>query len=259
MDYQQIVTWLNDMAEPSYAKFSSDLTPGAGRILGVRIPKLRALAKRLAKEDFKVFLAAAKEDTFEEIMLQGFVIGYAQAELSELLPYVKEFIPKIHNWAVNDSFCSTFKIAAKMQAEVWDFLMGYLDSKEEFELRVVAVMLMNYYLNEEYIDRVLEIYKELGSGKRELAGGNKNVERDADYGNGAGWQVGYYLEMGVAWGIATAFARFPDKTMHLLKSGELNEFTYKKSIQKMIESYRVSEEDKKILRDMRKNVIKKRA
>ncbi len=241
MNYQEIMTELQELAEPEYAKFSGDLTPGAGRMLGVRIPKLRALAKRIAKEDWEGFLAASKDDTYEEIMLQGFVIGYAKAELTQILLHVVRFIPKIHNWAVNDCFCATFKIAAKKQAEIWEFLMGYLDSKEEFELRVVAVMMMDYYLNDVYIDRVLALYEELSQKADTLP---VSVE------SGTGERA-YYLKMGLAWGIATAFAKYPEKTMQILKNGRLDAFTYRKSIQKMLESYRVSEEDKFMLRQMR--------
>lgn len=241
MNYQEIMTELQELAEPEYAKFSGDLTPGAGRMLGVRIPKLRTIAKRIAKEDWEGFLAVAGDDTYEEIMLQGFVLGYAKAELTQILPHVARFIPKIHNWAVNDCFCATFKIAGKKQAEVWDFLMEYLDSEEEFELRVVAVMLMDYYLNDTYIDRVLALYGKLSE---------KSAKLPVSVESGTG-QKAYYLKMGVAWGIATAFAKFPEKTMQFLESGQLDAYTYRKSIQKMLESYRVSEADKTVLRKMR--------
>lgn len=68
---------------------------------------------------------------------------------------------KIHDWSVNDGFCSTFKIVRKHRAEVWDFLMQYRASKSEFEQRVVAVMLMDHFLVPEYIDRVLAVYNSL--------------------------------------------------------------------------------------------------
>lgn len=82
---------------------------------------LRSLAKQLAKEDWRTYLKEARDDTYEEIMLQGLVIGYVKAEMEELLEYAAAFIPKIHDWSVNDGFCSTFKIVRKHRAEVWDF------------------------------------------------------------------------------------------------------------------------------------------
>lgn len=160
-------------------------------------------------------------------MLQGLVIGYVKAEMEELLEYAAAFIPKIHDWSVNDGFCSTFKIVRKHRAEVWDFLMQYCASKSEFEQRVVAVMLMDHFLVPEYIDRVLAVYNSL---KHE----------------------GYYCKMGVAWGIATAYAKFPQETHAFLLENELDDFTYNKAIQKMLESYRVSTEDKEMLRGMKR-------
>lgn len=231
MDYQALLNELHTLAEDKYADFSGSLTPGAERMLGVRIPKLRAIAKRLAKEDWRGFLEAAKDDTFEEIMLQGFVIGYAKTDFATIRPYLERFIPKIHNWAVNDCFCATFKLAAKHQDEVWEFLMTYLEGTEEFPLRVVAVMLMDYYLNDVYIERVLKVYEVLAGKARS----------------------GYYLQMGIAWGIATAYIHYPERVTRFLNCGYLDSFTYRMTVRKMLESYRVSDEDKEVLRAMRKH------
>lgn len=149
--------------------------------------------------------------------------------MEELLEYAAAFIPKIHDWSVNDGFCSTFKIVRKHRAEVWDFLMQYRASESEFEQRVVAVMLMDHFLVPEYIDRVLAVYNSL---KHE----------------------GYYCKMGVAWGIATAYAKFPQETQAFLLENELDDYTYNKAIQKMLESYRVSAEDKEMLRGRKRKV-----
>lgn len=223
-----------ELREERYKEFSSSLIPGSKPLLGVRIPILRKLAKEIAKgENWISFLENGAEDYFEELMLKALVIGYAKAEIDCILEQAKRFIPKITDWSVNDSFCSTFKIAKKNQQKVWDFLMKYTGSEKEFELRVVAVMLMDYYLTEEYIDQVLEIYNQIPP-------------------------VGYYTQMGVAWGVATAYAKFPEKTMVFLRNNKLDDFTYHKAITKMLESYRVSEHNKELLRNMKRNTEKRR-
>lgn len=228
MTNQEIRTYLETHAETKYREFNSGLILGSDTILGVRIPALRALAKQIAKEeDWRTYLKEARDDSYEEICLQGFVIGYAKADIDELLSYAAAFIPKIHDWSVNDGFCATFKIAKKHRDKVWDFLMQYKDSPNEFEQRVVAVMLMNHFLEDDYIDRVLSVWDELN-------------------------HEGYYCKMGVAWGIATAYAKFPEKTHAFLLENHLDDFTYNKAIQKMIESYRISAEDKEILRAMKR-------
>lgn len=227
MTNKEIRTFFETHAEEKFQKFTSGLIPGSDPILGVRVPVIRALAKRIAEEDWRTYLAQAKDDSYEEIMLQGLVIGYAKADIEEILTCAKTFIPKIHDWSVNDGFCSTFKIAQKNRERVWEFLMQYCDSPNEFEQRVVAVMLMNHFLAEDYLDRVFAVWDDL---KHE----------------------GYYCKMGIAWGLATAYAKFPGRTYAFLLENNLDDFTYNKAIQKMIESYRIFEEDKVRLRQMKR-------
>lgn len=173
------------------------------------------------------YLQYASDDSYEEILLQGIVIGYAKGEIEEMLSHAAAFVPKIQNWSVNDCFCSTFKIAAKNRSRVWDFLMSYRNADTEFEQRFLAVMLMDYFLTEEYISQVFEIWDSLR-------------------------HPGYYRKMGVAWGIATAYTKFPEETMKFLSCSQLDEETRHRAVQKMIESCRVPDAEKKLLRQMRR-------
>ena len=227
MTNQEIRTYLEEHAETKYREFTSGLIPNSGPILGVRIPVLRDFAKKLAKDDWRTYLKETRDDSYEEICLQGLVIGYAKADIDEILSYAALFIPKVCDWSVNDTFCATFKCARKNREKVWDFLMQYKDSPNEFEQRVVAVMLMDHFLETEYIDRVFQVWDEL---KHE----------------------GYYCRMGIAWGIATAYAKFPKETHAFLLENHLDDFTFNKSIQKMIESYRIAPEEKEMLRAMKR-------
>lgn len=217
---------LEAMADRQYQEFSSGLIPGCKKMFGCRIPSLRLLAKEIAKTDFRRFLKEVRDDWFEETMLQGFVIGYAKMDIEERIQYAKNFIPKIRDWSVNDGFCATFKDAEKNRELVWEFLAPYAESDKEFEIRVAAVMYMDYFLTEEYIDRVFE---KLFSMK----------------------QDDYYAMMGIAWALATAYAKFPQKTAVVLEWDWPKE-TFNKAIQKMCESYRVSDEDKVELRKRKK-------
>lgn len=214
---------LETLAERDYKEFSASLIPGVTNMLGIRIPILRDMAKKLAKEDWKACMEWEDPLYFEETMLQGLVLGYAKAPIEEILEYTREFIRKIDNWSVNDSFCSTFKIAGKEHEKVWNFLMTYKDSNKEYELRVVAVMLLFHFLRDEYIDEVLEVLSEL-----------KNV--------------GYYTSMAIAWAYATAWAKYPDKTKAYLTEHPIDAETYRRTLRKCLESYRISDEDKQWIR-----------
>ncbi len=110
---------------------------------------------------------------------------------------------------------------------MYEFLQSYLVSDREYELRFAAVVLMQYYITEDYIDTVLDWY-----GK---------ICVDA-----------YYVKMAVAWGLSVCFVKFRDKTLAFLQNCDIDRFTYNKAIQKIRESYRVSEEDKEMLKEMKK-------
>jgi len=224
---------LKNMADKKYQEFSGSLIPGHRPMLGVRIPQLRTLAKELAKGDWQNYLEHASDDTFEEVNLQGFVIGYVKADLDVLLPYIDTYVEKINDWSLNDGFCATLKIVAKHQEKFLEQIRLYARQDAEFKQRFAAVMLMNYYLTDDYIDETLRL---LDSMKH----------------------PGYYTRMGIAWALATAFAKQRDKTLEYLREGNtLDADTYCKAIQKMLESYRVSEEDKQMLRMMKMGVKRK--
>lgn len=216
-----------ELADAKYKEFHSGLCPNTNNIVGVRVPVLRNYAKELAKGDFRTYLANAKDEYYEEVMLQGMVIGLAKMELEERLEYITKFVPKIDNWAVCDVSCSGFKFAKKYQSEVWEFLKLYLESNKEFEIRFGVVMLLDFYITEEYIDKVLEILNKIQ-------------------------HEGYYVKMAVAWAISICYIKFPKETLKLLQKNSLDDFTYNKALQKIIESYRVSEEEKKIIRAMKR-------
>lgn len=218
---------LFELVDEEYRQFHSSLLPGTNNILGVRLPRLRELAKELAKGDWRAYLASAQDEYYEEVMLQGLVIGYAKAGIEEILSYVSAFAPKINNWGVCDSFCSSLKITKQHMARVWQALQPYLLSQKEFELRFGIVMLLDFYIDDEYIDQVLTL---LDGAKHEA----------------------YYVKMAVAWAISICFIKYPAKTMTYLQNNTLDDFTYNKALQKITESFRVDKETKALIRSMKR-------
>lgn len=114
---------LNELAEEEYRVFSTRLLPGVDNILGVRLPLLRKISKQLTKSDWREYLRTAQDDSFEEIMFQGMVIGCASYHADERLLDIKNFVPKIINWSVCDSFCVELKFTKDNAEEVWGFLI----------------------------------------------------------------------------------------------------------------------------------------
>lgn len=214
------------LAENDYRSFSAGLLPGVERVLGVRLPQLRKLAGRIATSgDWQSYLTA-EPYYFEEVMLQGMVICAIQVTPQERLHYMAAFVPRINSWSVCDSFCSGLKFTKQNQPLVWEFLQPYLRSEREYELRFAVIMLMDYYLTEPYIDRVLALLD--------------GIRYD-----------GYYVKMAVAWTLATALAKQPEQTWAYFQRQQLDRDTWRKTIQKCLESRRIPEEQKAALRLMR--------
>ena len=218
---------LLELADEEYQQFSSALIPNISHVLGVRLPELRKLAKKIAREDWKAYIQQAESEYFEEIMLQGMVIGYVKTDIDEILRYVADFVPKIDNWSVCDSFCTGLKFTKTNMKKVWDFLQPYLVSTEEYEIRFGVVMLLDFYLEEAYLTQVLLLLD--------------NIKHE-----------GYYAKMAVAWAISICYVKFPLPTMTYLKDNSLDDFTFNKALQKITESYRVDLETKKGIRSMKR-------
>ena len=159
-------------------------------------------------------------------MLQGMIIGL-EKDMQNLLKDIEKFVPKIDNWGVCDVFCAGLKITKKHTKEMWDFLQKYVTSDKEFEIRFGVVMILDYYITDDYLEKNFAIFDHIKSNQ-------------------------YYVQMAVAWAISICLIKFYDKTLQYLKQAKIDKFTYNKALQKAIESYRISDEQKIELRKMKK-------
>ena len=145
------------LADEPYRLFHSRLLPGTENILGVRVPRLWKLARRLVKEEGSGYLGRAGDDTYEEIMLQGMVIGLLKEDTGQMLKRLPAFMAKAENWAHCDIVCSGLKKVKDDRESVLAFLKPYISSEREFEARFAIVLLLDYYIDEDYIDTTLEL------------------------------------------------------------------------------------------------------
>ena len=229
---------LRKLSDEKYREFHSGLVPGKDNILGVRIPKLRAFAKEICREDWRLWLSLNKETLealevlYEEILLRGLVIaGGRDASFEELLKNICEFVPYIDNWAVCDTFCASLKQTKTHKKEMWEFLQPYLESDREYFIRFGVVMLLDYYVDEEYLEKLYAVFDSIH-------------------------HEGYYVKMAVAWALSVCYVKFPEETMRYLKNNKaLDDFTYNKAIQKTCESYRVKPEEKEKLKKMKRKSV----
>ena len=226
---QKIKKKLFELADPKYKEFHGGICPGTENIIGVRVPVLRKYAQELFKEkDWKQTIEEIDNEYYEEIMLQGMLIGQAKNEdINTILKYVEKYVPKIDNWAICDVFCAGLKITKKYKKEMWRFIQKYLKSDKEFEIRFAIVMILDYYIDEEYLKEDFKIFDDI---KHE----------------------GYYVKMAVAWAISVCLVKYYEDTLEYLKTAKIDKWTYNKAIQKAIESYRISDSQKDFLRKLKK-------
>lgn len=222
---------LETLADEKYREFSSKLIPNINNVLGVRLPALRKIAKRLALEDYEQYLVETDLIYFEEIMLQGMIIGYLNTSWKDKTKYVTQFVPKIDNWSVCDSFCTGLKFDEKDKKDVWLFLQPYLKSKEAYEIRFAVVMLLFNFVDKQYTTKVFSAF-------------NK-IKHD-----------NYYVKMSVAWAVSIYFRDLPEVTMPYLRNNKLDDWTYNKALQKITESLAVDNETKNTIRSMKRKPYK---
>ncbi len=215
------------LSEEKYRDFSKKLIPGCENILGVRIPTIKKLAKDIAKENPYEYLNNTEDIYFEETMLKGLIIGNLKDDLNLIFKQISIFVPKITNWSLCDSFCSNLKIAKKYEKEFWNFIQSFLNSSEAYSIRFGTIMILGYFIQEEYLDRIFSYF---------------NTIKHPDY----------YVKMGVAWTISMCYVKFPNETYNYLLTCDLDDFTFNKAIQKTRESTRIDQKTKEILNKMKR-------
>ena len=225
--YAIFVSDLKSLADEKYKKFQSNLVPNIDNILGIRVPMLRSIGKDISKGDWKDFFKVCQDNYYEEIMIQGFVLNNVNTDLDEIIKYMDRFVVKINNWAACDTFCSGMKIVKKNKEYFFPYINTLLSSNEEYSIRTGLVLLLAHYINDEYLDKIFAISNAI---KHE----------------------NYYVKMANAWLIASCFSKYRDKTMNFINNNCLDNWTHNKSIQKIIESKTTTDDEKIILKKLKK-------
>lgn len=258
-------------AEDEYRNFSAALTPGAKQILGVRLPKLREIAKDIVKGDWRSEICSTQgeyEDLyFEETMLRGMITGYGTSKKDvderEGIEYLEKFVPLIGDWAVCDSFCSSFSFANKYRDKVWEAMQKYLYSDKEFEVRVSLILLLNQYLKydagNKNIPRNRIISMDMIACSSENERQSMELRKRAPYIDkilttlDREFTQGYYARMAAAWLLAEAFVRFPYETNKMLLNGcKMDKWSFNKALQKIRESLNPDAEIKEYIKTLKK-------
>lgn len=226
MELDEIKKQLIKSYDSKNAAFFLKISPEAKNVTGVRVPFLRKLAKEIVKGNPKNFLDNYKVETHEEFLLKGIVIFSSKLKLEEKLLYLEKYVPEIYDWSGCDIVISKLKCSDDEMKMVYDFIMRYRYSKNEYETRFMIVMLINF-IRADYLDKIKGILETEKFDK-------------------------YYSQMAAAWLISVMFVKYRDYTLSYLNNNSLDDFTYNKALQKIRESLRVTKEDKELVKKMKR-------
>lgn len=224
MDIREELFGLQDL---EYAAFQAKLTPTVNPelFIGVRVPKVRELAKRLYKEGvYHDFLMELPHLYYDENMLHGLIISEIK-DIDMCFEELERFLPYVDNWAVCDIMSP--KVLKKHKDRLLVKIKEWTKSEHTYTCRFGMEMLMSFYLDEDFKPEYLEIPAAVKSEE-------------------------YYVNMMLAWFFATALAKQWDAAIPYIEKGVLDKWTHNKTIQKARESYRIAEDRKEYLKSMKK-------
>ena len=227
MNYQTLILTLKQNSDKQFDEFNNKIINSGVATLGCKIPFLRKFAKNLTVSEVESFPV---HQYYEVDLLRGIVISTAKIPFVEKSRHLLDFAKNIENWAVCD--CSTVKVANGERQLYFDFFLSMLSSEQPFVCRYGVVNLMSNFLDDEHITQVLN-----------------SLAKITQWGH-------YYVDMGVAWLIATVMAKCRDKTVAYMEGDGrhvINRFAYNMSLQKMRDSLRVSPDDKEWTYTMKKS------
>ena len=226
MSINEIREELFSMQETEYRDFQSKLIPTVDpeTIIGVRTPLLRKYAKSLAgSEDASVFLDSLPHRYFDENQLHAFILS-GMKEYSGCMEAVNRFLPYIDNWATCDQMSP--KVFKKHRLELSDMIRVWLRSGKTYTIRFAVGMLMEHFLDEDFDPQYLQMVAAIRSEE-------------------------YYVNMMKAWYFATALAKQYAAALSYLEKKELDTWTHNKTIQKAVESCRITPEKKTYLKSLK--------
>lgn len=224
--YTEYLTYLTKGADLKKSEFDKKLINTKYKIIGLKLPELRSFAKELIKQNYADLILSNKNFTYyEELLIYSFVLASIKIDEKERIKKINELLPQIDNWSNCDSFCSSLKVVSKNKEIYLEFINKIIKSNKTYFVRVAIVLLMNYYLNEEDLQKYFVLVSNVISNE-------------------------YYIEMAKAWYFATSFAKNFDETLNFLK---LNKSKYsnnelKKIVSKCRDSYRISDENKILIK-----------
>lgn len=222
-DYQEFIKYLFSISEENYKLFQQKIIPNKN-IIGIRTDKLKKISKDIYKGNYQEFLSHIENNYYEENILYGLILTNIK-DINILLTYLDKYILIIDNWASCDLTISNLKIVKNNIDIFYKYILNNINSNYPYVKRFCYVLLLNYFIKEEYLNTIFNLC---------------DIESND-----------YYVNMAVAWLISICYIKYKEKTLKYLNNNKLNKFTYNKSIQKIIESKQINNDEKLQLKNMK--------
>ncbi|MBQ8538474.1 MAG: DNA alkylation repair protein [Ruminococcus sp.] len=223
---EDITAFLFKLKDEKYKKFTATLTPSVceSNIIGVRVPQLRSLAKKLKGTSVAdEFMCALPHAYLEENHLHGYLIEF-ERDFDTCIEKLEKFLPYIDNWATCDTVRP--KIFKKHKPELLPYIEKWIKSEHTYTVRYAIGLLLSFYLDDDFDLKHLSMVAKIKSDE-------------------------YYINMMIAWYFATALAKQYESTLPYIENNALSKWTHNKTIVKACESYRVEDSHKAYLRTLR--------
>ena len=221
--YKEFTNYLYSIQDQKYKEFHSNLVPNINELIGIKIPELKKIAKKISKGNYKEFINLNKHNLYEEKVIHGFIITNLKLSYNEIIKYINDFLPYIDNWAICDTFCASLKTTKKYQQEFYKNINELIKKDNTWTRRFCFVLLLDYYLEKEYLKKIFKLCNQYNNDE-------------------------YYVKMAVAWLISIAYIKHEDETIKYIKKNNLDDFTHNKIIQKITESKRIDKLEKEQLK-----------
>ncbi len=218
----------------SYRDFHSKLIPdNTHEIIGVRVPVIKSIANSALKTSPKQTLDFISETHtfYDEFMLHALIINTLSLDINETFNHIENFLPQIDNWAVCDSLVSSLKIIKRYPDFTFNKVKEYLKSSHPYTVRFGIVVLLNYFLDNNFNEEVLRLAS----------------SRCGEH---------FYIDMAIAWLFSVALVKQYARALPYLLNEKLTKFVHNKAIQKAIESFRIDNNTKEYLKTLKRKGLK---
>ena len=223
---KKLIDRLYALQDTKYRDFNSKIVPNVDidKMIGIRIPELRKIAKEMVKNgEYKLFIVELPHNYYEENILHSCILSLL-SDIDEVIEEIDKFLPYIDNWAVDDALSP--KVFKKYPDRILDKVKEWINKKDEYAVRFGVVTLLNFYIKDNFNEEINDLVCSIKSDD-------------------------YYVNMAIAWYFSYALIFQYDKTISIFEKRLLTPWVHNKSIQKAIESFRISNDVKDYLKTLK--------